>query len=75
MLFRSAMYDAAFDGLLLSFMDDGALVLAPDFSENEAAAAGLDPSAKIEVPDARTAGYLAEHRSLMAARSTRATST
>ena len=74
-LLLSAMYDAAFDGLLLSFMDDGALVLAPDFSENEAAAAGLDPSAKIEVPDARTAGYLAEHRSLMAARSTRATST
>ena len=70
-LLLSAMYDAAFDALLLSFADDGALVLAPDFPAGDAAAAGIDPTARIKITDHRTQGYLAEHRALMTARSTR----
>ena len=70
-LLLSAMYDAAFDALLLSFSDDGRLILASDFPVSEAEAAGINPAAKIEISETKTAGYLAEHRSLMAARSTR----
>jgi hypothetical protein len=65
------MYDAAFDALLLSFADDGTLTLAPDFPLSEAIAAGVDPAAKIQISDLKTAKYLAEHRALMAARSAR----
>lgn len=70
-LLLSAMYDAAFDALLLSFADDGRLVLATDFSADEAATAGINPTAKIEITNPRTRGYLAEHRAMMAARSAR----
>jgi len=72
-LLLSAMYDAAFDALLLSFADDGALVLAPDFPVSEAVAAGIDPAATINIADPKTRGYLAEHRTLMAARAMRQT--
>jgi len=70
-LLLSAMYDSAFDALLLSFADDGTLMLASDFSLEEAIAAGINPTAKIKISDAKTTGYLAEHRALMAARSAR----
>ncbi|HTI02610.1 MAG TPA: HNH endonuclease signature motif containing protein [Acidisoma sp.] len=70
-LLLSAMYDAAFDALLLSFAEDGALMLAQDFSTEEAATAGIDSTARIKIKDPKTASYLAEHRALMAARSTR----
>ena len=70
-LLLSAMYDVAFDALLLSFSDDGTLILASDFPASEAEAAGINPAAKIEILEAKTAGYLAQHRSLMAARSAR----
>lgn len=70
-LLLSSMYDAAFDALLLSFSDDGKLVLADDFSREEAAAAGINLAARVPIKDAETAVYLAAHRSLMAARSTR----
>ncbi|WP_324806377.1 HNH endonuclease signature motif containing protein [Sphingomonas sp. LY29] len=73
-LLLSPLYDAAFDGLLLSFADDGALKLASDFSAEEAEAAGIDPNARIEITDSSTRNYLAEHRALMAARSERITS-
>lgn len=55
-LLLSAMYDAAFDALLLSFADDGTLMLASDFPPDEAIAAGVDPAAKIKISDAKTAG-------------------
>jgi hypothetical protein len=70
-LLLSPLYDAAFDALLLSFADDGTLILAADFTANEAAAAGIDPCAKIDIADPNTQRYLAEHRALMAARSRR----
>ena len=70
-LLLSAMYDAAFDALLLSFADDGSLILAPDFSLAEAAAAGIDPTSMINIQVLRTQDYLAEHRTLMMARSMR----
>ena len=38
-LLLSAMYDAVSDALLVSFADDGALVLAPNFPMSDAAAA------------------------------------
>ena len=71
-LLLSAMYDAAFDALLLSFADDGALMLSPDFPASDAAAAGIDPAARIEITDPQTRSYLAEHRVMMAARAARA---
>lgn len=67
-LLLSAMYDAAFDALLLSFADDGALILAADFLPDEAARAGIDAAASIEISDPKTKEYLAAHRALMAAR-------
>jgi putative restriction endonuclease len=70
-LLLSAMYDAAFDALLLSFEEDGGLVLAPDFTESDAMAAGINPSAKIYITDPDTRSYLAEHRTLMATRAAR----
>jgi putative restriction endonuclease len=42
-LLLSAMYDAAFDALLLSFADDGRLMLASDFPIDDAIAAGVNP--------------------------------
>jgi putative restriction endonuclease len=67
-LILSAMYDAAFDALLLSFVNDGTVTLAADFSAHEAADAGIDPGARIIIKDPKTLSYLAEHRELMAAR-------
>ncbi len=72
-LLLSAAYDAAFDALLVSFDDTGAILLAPDFSPAEASAAGIDLSAKLaKLTDAAKA-YLAEHRALLAARVSRLT--
>lgn len=70
-LLLSAMYDAAFDALLLPFADEGALVLASDFSASDAAAAGIDPAVRIEITDPQTRSYLAAHRAMMVARATR----
>ncbi len=46
-------------------------MLASDFPLDEAIAAGINPAAKVKISDAKTTGYLAEHRALMAARSAR----
>lgn len=67
-LLLSAAYDAAFDALLLSFTDDGAIMLAPDFAPETALAAGINPDAKLTGLTAASGPYLAEHRALMAAR-------
>lgn len=71
-LLLSAAYDAAFDALLIGFSDDGDLVLAPDFSAAHAAAAGVDPQAKLPRPDDSARAYLREHRELISARIQRA---
>ncbi len=70
-LLLSAAYDAAFDALLVSFDDTGAIRLAPDFSPAAASAAGINPLAKLAKLSAATKGYLAEHRALLAARAAR----
>lgn len=67
-LLLSAAYDAAFDAFLLTFADDGSLVLAPDFPIAAAIAAGIDPNAKLAGLLTASHPYLAEHRALMAAR-------
>ena len=72
-LLLSAMYDNAFDALLISFADNGQLLLAPDFSAMEAIACGIDPKARIEIKDPVTLRYLGDHRALMTARVNRAT--
>jgi hypothetical protein len=67
-LLLSAAYDAAFDAYLLSFADDGSLVLAPDFLAAAAQSAGIDPGARLTGLPNSSLPYLAEHRALMAAR-------
>jgi hypothetical protein len=70
-LLLSAAYDAAFDALLISFNDDGGLILAADFSAEEAAAASIDVNARLTcIPDG-LARYLSDHRDLMLARVSR----
>ena len=67
-LLLSAAYDAAFDARLISFGDDGALILAEDFARAEAEAAGIDLSAQLDLGSSHSASYLATHRALMSAR-------
>jgi hypothetical protein len=67
-LLLSAAYDAAFDALLVSFEDDGGIVLAADFSPAAAIAAGISPAAKLRSTGEAARGYLAAHRALLAAR-------
>jgi hypothetical protein len=71
-LLLAIAYDAAFDGGLITFDDEGCLHLADDFSPHEAKLAGIDPSAKIVDFSADLCGYLGEHRELMKARIARA---
>lgn len=61
-LLLSAGYDAAFDAGLISFDDDGKIILAADFNENQARDAGIDPHARINAVKPETALYLASHR-------------
>ncbi len=66
-LLLSAAYDAAFDARLISFAEDGSLLLAPDFAPKTARSAGIDPLACLIAGDGASAGYLAQHRALMEA--------
>jgi len=67
-LMLSAMYDAAFDARLISFSDDGSVVLAPDFTADAAKSAGISPAAEIKLADEKLRLYLATHRALMFSR-------
>ena len=67
-LLLSAAYDAAFDAYLISFADNGSLVLADDFTVDEAKAAGIDPRSRIKVEHQDCYSFLEAHRSLLAAR-------
>lgn len=71
-LLLAIAYDAAFDGGLITFDDEGFLHLADDFGPDEAELAGIDPSAKIADFGADLCGYLVEHRELVKARLARA---
>jgi putative restriction endonuclease len=64
-LLLSAAYDAAFDARLISFADDGSLLLASDFSPESAMAAGIDPKARLQATIGSSLIYLAGHRALM----------
>jgi putative restriction endonuclease len=68
-LLLSAAYDAAFDARLISFADDGSLLLAPDFPPETARKAGIDPLARLLTNDGASTSYLAQHRELMSAQS------
>jgi hypothetical protein len=72
-LLLSAAYDAAFDALLISFEDNGVITYAADFAPAAAAAAGIDPAARLGKLSDATKAYLAEHRALVAARVSRLT--
>lgn len=67
-LLLSPTYDAAFDAFLISFTDEGQLILAADFSPAEAAAAGIDADAHLQRVPSGLSKYLATHRELMLAR-------
>ena len=71
-LLLSAAYDAAFDAYLISFADDGTLLLAEDFAPVEAEAAGLNLSAHLDLSLSHSRSYLSDHRALMTARVKRA---
>lgn len=64
-LLLSAAYDAAFDARLISFGEDGSLILAPDFDASDALKAGIDPKARLTLPDAKRQTYLAAHREML----------
>lgn len=70
-LLLSAAYDAAFDALLITFDDTGAISLAPDFPLTAATQAGIDLCAKLTGFDAAMTTYILEHRALFAARAAR----
>jgi putative restriction endonuclease len=55
-------YDGAFDNLLITLDETGALLLAPDFSLDDAAAVGIDPNARLRIVHPRHLPYLEEHR-------------
>lgn len=67
-LLLSAAYDAAFDARLISFDNDGKLLLAQDFSAADARLAGIDPDARLGKLSNGSAVYMNEHRKLMEAR-------
>ncbi|RYD91699.1 MAG: HNH endonuclease, partial [Sphingobacteriales bacterium] len=67
----SPVYDAAFDASLIAFAEDGTILLASDFSADEAAVAGIDRKAQIKLSDEKMQSYLFEHRTLMSARCSR----
>lgn len=67
----SAAYDAAFDAKLISFADDGAMILAEDFSVSDAQKAGINPGLTVAELTEKNRTYLAEHRLLLTAREKR----
>lgn len=70
-LLLAPSYDAAFDATLISFADDGSMILASDFPVAQAQMFGIDPQLKLPRLPERTREYLAVHRQLMAARERR----
>lgn len=70
-LLLSAAYDAAFDAKLISFADDGAMILAEDFSVSDAHKAGINSELKLAALTEKSCRYLAEHRLLLKAREKR----
>ncbi|WP_404862050.1 HNH endonuclease [Georhizobium sp. MAB10] len=62
-LMLNATYDAAFDAGLISFRDDGAILISPQLSDSQLIAAGISATAKLsKVVDAHR-NFLAHHRS------------
>ena len=55
-------YDAAFDIGLISFSDDGAIIISPGLSENQLLAAGISDTAKLSRVVDQHKAYLAHHR-------------
>jgi hypothetical protein len=58
----SPAFDAAFDAHLISFRDDGSILLAPDFSEESARQIGIDPATRINGLTSKHIAYLRQHR-------------
>jgi hypothetical protein len=55
-------YDVAFDTLLITFDQNGKLVVAPDFLISDAKAVGINPHARLRHIHARHLPYLEKHR-------------
>jgi len=55
-------YDAAFDAGLISFGDDGRIIISPRFPINQQIAAGISDTAKLSVVKDEHRGYLVHHR-------------
>jgi hypothetical protein len=67
-LLLAVSYDAAFDALLITFDDDGNLVLADDFPAAAAIAVGIAPNARLPSISGAMKKYIGAHRELMNAR-------
>lgn len=67
-LLLSVGYDAAFDRLLITFDDDGQLILASDLPLEDAYSIGIDPASRLRQIDPRHRPYLSEHRAQFASR-------
>jgi hypothetical protein len=61
-LLLNVSYDAGFDAGLISFADDGMILISPRAELAHFEAIGISPFARIEVKDA-TKAYLRDHRS------------
>ncbi len=61
-------YDAAFDTGLISFNDDGAIVLSPRLTANQLVAVGISPAAMLTAIGDANRRYLAHHRESVFAR-------
>lgn len=55
-------YDAAFDAGLISFDDNGAIIVSPKLPAGQLLAAGISITAKLSTPVDAHRGYLAHHR-------------
>ena len=55
-------YDAAFDGGLISFNNDGTIAISPRLSTNQLLAAGISQTARLSMIVDEHRGYLAHHR-------------
>jgi len=57
-----ASLDALFDVGLISFADDGKLLISPKLNERERVIVRLEQQFLTRMPDQQTIGYLAYHR-------------
>lgn len=64
-LLLSPAYDAAFDAGLITFSDDGAVVVSPTLTGDQAGRAGIDPRARLRKVDEPHLPYFRHHQAFV----------